>query len=256
MNTHVVYSTASTLAGPGTTTATFIPAPGSTTSTVKAAQPTTHRPNKADLELILFRAQVRTHHRRLRESLGHGLPSGVPQRTTRAAAHSYPTRRPVPPSPSPLSYSPTPSPTTATTTTDTEDVPVSPIYVAQPLPAPTTQSTGRFFTEAPSPSLLPTPFESPVAATRPSLVQSGHQYGPATMGRRHSFVTDGDPPLTPGHVFPPNLRRTPGAPVWVTDDTESYFQGPVGLGLNMDINVNQEERIVVEHYCFGNATAL
>ncbi len=236
MNTTFVHPTASTLAGPGITS-TFIPAP-STTSTVKGAHPTC-RPNKADLEHVLLRAQRRTYSRRIRESLGHGLPSGITQRSTRAVAGSFP-------SSSSLSYPSTPSTSSASTTTDTDNSLTSPVNCTPlPLPVPTGQ-LGQYFPDAPSPSLLPTPsFGSDAPATRP-------RYGPArnTMGRGHSFVTHGDPALTPRHVFPPNLRRTPGAPVWA-DDAQSYFRGPMGLGItNMHIDVDGKDRVLVEQYYF------
>lgn len=242
MNTTFVRSTASNLAGPGMSH-TFIPAP-SATSTVKGAH-TTNRPNKADLELVLLRAQVRTHHRRLRESLGHGLPSGVTQRSTRAVADSFPSSRAS--TPSSLSYPSTPSATSAAT--DTDASPESPIgYASLPLPVPTGRP-GQYFPEAPSPSLLPTPsFGSASPAVRP-------RYGaaPDGMGRGHSFVTHGDPALTPCHVFPPNLRRTPGAPVWA-DDAHSYFRGPVGLGImNVDIDVDVKDSALVDQYYFETA---
>ncbi|RPD60045.1 hypothetical protein L226DRAFT_523089 [Lentinus tigrinus ALCF2SS1-7] len=278
MNTHFVRPTAFNLAGPGITT-TFVPTPYGT-STVKAAQPT-RRPTKDDLEFVVFRAQLRARNRRLQQSLGHGLPSGVARRTTRVPADWYSSSSSRSSTPSTFSYASTPSATTATTTTDTDDAPESPVYYAQlPLPVLTGQSGGPF-PEAPSPSLLPIPtqlfgrtyppeapspsllpiptelfgrttyppeapspsllpiptFGSPAptttTTTRPRLLQS---YGSArdVMGRGHSFITEGDPVLTPHHVFPPNLRRTPGAPVWA-DDANSYFRGPIGLGIMMDI---------------------
>ncbi|KAI0714263.1 hypothetical protein C8T65DRAFT_828793 [Cerioporus squamosus] len=231
MTTTFVRSSAFNLAGPGIT-ATFIPAP-SLTSTVKAAQPT-RRPNKADLEVVLLRAQIRTHHRRLRALIPlerglyafHAILTLVPLHPfyCHCGHHDGYGRRPESPG----------------------------MCAALPLPVPTGQS-GQYFPDAPSPSLLPTPtFGSAAPAARPRLVQSSPRYGSArdTTGRGHSFVTNGDPALTPRHVFPPNLRRTPGAPVWADD----YFRGPVGLGImNMDIDVDVKDNVYVEQYYFETA---
>ncbi|RPD58596.1 hypothetical protein L226DRAFT_146482 [Lentinus tigrinus ALCF2SS1-7] len=298
MNTHFVRTTASNLAGPVRNTTTFIPAP-SERSTIKAGYPTP-RLNKADLELVLFRAQVRAHNRRVRESLGHGVPFGVAQRITHAPANSYcssssSSRSSTPSTPPSLSYpstsstldclspcsassasggsprlvpiptfgespysrpveSPSPSllpiPTFGESSYSRPDEAPSPSLLPIPtfgesaysrllpvespspslLPIPTfgeSPYTKVLPVESPSPSLLPIPtFGSPAPITTPPRpVLCSLQYSESArdmMGRSHSFVADGDP-LTPGHVFPPTLRRTPGAPVWA-DDANSYFR--------------------------------
>ena len=75
------------LAGPvfntTTTTTTFSP---------KTGFPPNYRPNKAELEAVLFPAHIRAFQRRLRQNLGPRLPSimAAPQRTTRAASFSVP----------------------------------------------------------------------------------------------------------------------------------------------------------------------
>ncbi|KAI0753845.1 hypothetical protein C8Q74DRAFT_1373769 [Fomes fomentarius] len=104
---------------------------GSSTSSTKGAFPPNHCPNKLQLQC------------RLRESLGHGLPSTVTQRKLRApAATLVPLEVRV--------HSPNHSIIPSTTHTLAT--------IPEPLAASANDQPWRKIVEAPSPSMLPTPY--------------------------------------------------------------------------------------------------
>ncbi|KAI0368584.1 hypothetical protein BV20DRAFT_998246 [Pilatotrama ljubarskyi] len=206
------------------------PSPSLLPSPSLMAFPPNHRPNRAELEARLAGAHARAHSRRLRETLGRGKPpSATAPRSNRAVAYSLQSGG---------------APTTATTTTTTTTVP----------------SAASAFPSAPSPSMLPPPPATPRplfprrrsrAPVRGAVVGLGLSFGAnVPLG----FVEE-DAPLTPHHVYPDTLRRTPGAPLQAkpqeTADGASYFhlpadiitpapgrtdQGAIGLGiLNVDV---------------------
>ncbi|KAI0325526.1 hypothetical protein GY45DRAFT_218534 [Cubamyces sp. BRFM 1775] len=191
-----------------------------------APTPALHRPNKAELEARLAGAHVRAHNRRLRQSLGLGLPpSAVPQRTTRAAASSFTSS----------DATAAAAPTTTTTTKE-----ASPLYqlsypqAGNPITIPS----------APSPSMLPPP---PFTPRRPFFPQRrsrapihqgaaiglGLSGGAPGLDASLSSFSAQDAPLTPHHVFPDTLRRTPGAPLRAkpqeTAAGASYFHLPADI---------------------------
>ncbi|KAH9902995.1 hypothetical protein C8Q73DRAFT_831857 [Cubamyces lactineus] len=194
--------------------------------------PATHRPNKAELEARLAGAHVRAHNRRLHQSLGLGVPSSaVPQRTTRAAASSFTSNG-------------TPAPPTTTTTTTAPPKEASPLYHF-PYPQAGNPIT---FPSAPSPSMLPPPPFSPrrpFFPQRRSRAPVHHQGAVVGLGLSAGAGADGhgasslssfseqDAPLTPHHVFPDTLRRTPGAPLRAkpqeTTAGASYFHLPADI---------------------------
>ncbi|KAI8980159.1 hypothetical protein BD414DRAFT_538536 [Trametes punicea] len=211
------------------------------------------RPNKAELEARLSGAHVRAYNRRLRQSLGHGKPpASATQRTARAVAHSFPRG----------SGGAAPATTTGTT------APASPLcQVAFPrlgkpitipsapspsmlppppaTPRPLFHCLGKPITiaSAPSPSMLPPPPATP----RPLFPRRRSRQVPArgpvvglglSLGASAPLsFSEEDAPLTPHHVFPATLRRTPGAPLRAKQTQEvvtgtSYFHLP-GNVLNL-----------------------
>ncbi|KAI0671707.1 hypothetical protein C8Q78DRAFT_1078487 [Trametes maxima] len=205
-----------------------------------------HRPNRAELEECLSGAQSRAYTRRLREALGNGRPSTTATtitttttapRTSRAVGSSFS---------SPQSDDITSTTTTTTTTTASPEV-MSPLYlVAFP-------KAGVPYTVpcAPSPSMLPPPPATPPCPNtpRPGFPHRRSRAPPRaavvglgiSLGVPLSFVEE-DAPLTPHHVYPETLRRTPGAPLHcgcggveattpelTVDSGSSYFHLPRGL---------------------------
>ncbi|KAL7279177.1 hypothetical protein ACG7TL_007017 [Trametes sanguinea] len=182
-----------------------------------------HRPNKAELEARLAGAHARAYTRRLRQALalGHGKPpsSAAPQRTTRAAASSF--------------QDGDATANTTTTTPSTTAGAASPLFrVAFPQ-----AGMPSAFQVAPSPSMLPPPPPTPRplfprrrsrAPVRGPVVGLGLSFGASL-----SFSEE-DAPLTPHHVFPDTLRRTPGAPLRAKKSQESaagasYFHLPADI---------------------------
>ncbi|KAI0635901.1 hypothetical protein C8Q77DRAFT_1207814 [Trametes polyzona] len=224
---------ASTLAGPVLTAkrsrnlVSFAPSPSLLPSPSLITFSSDYRPNKAELEARLAGAHVRANSRRLRDALGHERsPSTTPTttsaapRTTRAAAFTIPSGD---------AYTPT-----TTTTTTTALLPASPLSrVAYPEAGPTTiYTTTPLFQSAPSPSMLPPPPATPRpffprrrsrAPVRGSaLVGLG-----LSAGAPPSFpeFVEADAPLTPHHVYPDTLRRTPGAPLRAERAGDSDYAG-------------------------------
>ncbi|KAI0833445.1 hypothetical protein BC628DRAFT_1335182 [Trametes gibbosa] len=177
-----------------------------------------HRPNKVELEARLAGAQIRAKNRRLAAALGHGraptTTTPVRPRTARAVGSSY----------------------------ESVDAPSTPSsYTSSPLSQVSYPTTGMFFTipNAPSPSMLPPPPTASSSSTtttttppplfprRRSRMSVRGMY--SALGFAHSLEldVDADAPLTPHHVYPDALRRTPGAPVWA--DGASYFHLPADI---------------------------
>nr|VWO95535.1 Zn(2)-C6 fungal-type domain-containing protein [Ganoderma boninense] len=193
---------ASTLAGPVFTTA----ATPTNLSNTKSLVP--HRPNKAELQSRLFHAHVRAQVRRLRQSiLDQDLPfNSKPRRTTRASAAPVPRNLP-----------------TIITSSGFAILAPTAIRPAHP-------STPN----APKLGPLPTPPATPEPETRPLLPTRRSRAAPLerVAGSLALNELGEDPILTPNHVFPDNLRRTPGAAVGKAGKAGSdmdYFHLPPGL---------------------------
>ncbi|KAI0649138.1 hypothetical protein C8Q79DRAFT_494470 [Trametes meyenii] len=184
-----------------------------------------HRPNRAELEECLAGAQARACTRRFRqEAVGKG------RRSTFESGDAT-------------------SPTTTTTTASPSVV--SPVFVVA------FPKTGVPYNVpcAPSPSMLPPPpatppiSESTASPSRPAFPHRRSRAAPRaavvglgiSLGVPLSFVEE-DAPLTPHHVYPETLRRTPGAPLHsacggveamtpelTVDSGSSYFYLPRGL---------------------------
>ncbi|KAM5535966.1 hypothetical protein V8D89_010406 [Ganoderma adspersum] len=200
----------STLAGPVFTNTTAAP---THSSKIKSLAP--HRPNKAELEARLFHAHFRANVRRLRRSiLDQDLPfNGKPQRTTRVPAAPIPRNLPI----------------IATASGFAILAPT-----AFPPAHPSVPSAPKLGPLAPKLGPLPTPPETPEPETRPLLPTRRSRAAPPQRisGSSALNVFGDDPVLTPNHVFPDTLRRTPGAGIATANKTGSdvgYFHLPPGL---------------------------
>ncbi|KAI1797151.1 hypothetical protein LXA43DRAFT_398714 [Ganoderma leucocontextum] len=200
---------ASTLAGPVFSTTTYRRDGETMPVSPKTKLPTPHRPNKAELEALLFHAQVRAQVRRLRQSVtGQDLPSA--NKPTRAVASSIPRNFP-------------------TITTTSGFAILAPTAIRpSPLSIPNAPKLGP----------LPTPPETPepLPETRPLLPTRRSRAAPLPRpsGSRLLNLIGEDPILTPNHVFPDNMRRTPGATATQLGENGassgvSYFHLPPGL---------------------------
>ncbi|PIL35608.1 hypothetical protein GSI_02336 [Ganoderma sinense ZZ0214-1] len=193
---------ASTLAGPVSSTAT------TPTDSSKTKSPVPHRPNKAELQSRLFHAHVRAQVRRLRQSmLDQDLPLySKPQRAHRPSAAAIPRNLPIIITSSGFAIL---APTA-----------VRPAHPSTP--------------DAPKLGPLPTPPATPEPETRPLLPTRRSRAAPLERITGSLALNEfgDDPILTPNHVFPDNLRRTPGAAVAKAGKTGSevdYFCLPPGL---------------------------
>lgn len=195
-------NSAPTLAGPVSTAAILTPP----THSQRPKFSPSHRPNKAELEACLFHAHVRAHIRRLRQSvLGQGIPSVVnPQRTAHPMARSSP-----------------------------RNLPTIMTRSGFAILAPTAVRPARHsIPSAPKLGPLPTPPETPVLEPEACPLLPTRRSRAAPWERTSSLCAlnefGDDPVLTPGHVFPDNFRRTPGAPI-SSNKSGSYFHLPPGL---------------------------
>ncbi|TBU48888.1 hypothetical protein BD309DRAFT_206070 [Dichomitus squalens] len=211
---------ASSLAGPVSTANTA--ATTTTTTLQKTKFPANHRPTASELNMILSTAANRANKRRTQQALGLGLPpKSVPRRPRREI--------PIPPKPK-------------ATTIRTGRTILSPIPGSPSLPPylPGSPALPPYHPAPNAPKLgtLPTPPETPppVPAARPRFPTRRSRVAPfkgVGLGLPLDVVGE-DPILTPGHVFPDTLCRTPGAParlaaVAKTGETASYFHLPSDL---------------------------
>ncbi|EJF64978.1 hypothetical protein DICSQDRAFT_125084 [Dichomitus squalens LYAD-421 SS1] len=201
---------ASSLAGPVSTANTA--ATTTTTTLQKTKFPANHRPTASELNMILSTAANRANKRRTQQALGLGLPpKSVPRRPRREI--------PIPPKPK--------ATTIRTGRTILSPIPGSP-SLAPYHPAPNAPKLGTLPTHPETPP--PVPAARPRFPTRRSRVAPFKGVG---LGLPLDVVGE-DPILTPGHVFPDTLCRTPGAParraaVAKTGETASYFHLPSDL---------------------------
>ncbi|KAI0787692.1 hypothetical protein C8Q74DRAFT_1253275 [Fomes fomentarius] len=216
---------ASNLASSAFTTALV---PGSSTSSTKGALPPNHRPNKLELEARLFHAHIRARQRKLRESLGLGLPSTATQRKVRAPAATFVPREfhvhsATPTTPPCYDSSTTPSTTPSSSRPSTPDSAATP----EPLAAASVDhQPWRKTVEAPSLSMLPTPDFS-----RPRF--------PHRRSRLAVFTLEEDAIVSPSHrqLGADSFRRTPGAPQGSKALTQSSETGHYGSYFHLPSNL-------------------
>ncbi|KAI0787712.1 hypothetical protein C8Q74DRAFT_1253373 [Fomes fomentarius] len=229
---------ASNLASSAFTTALV---PGSSTSSTKGPFPPNHRPNKLELEAHLFHAHIRARQRKLRESLGLGVPATTTQRKVRASAATFVPREvhvhaATPTIPSCYDTSTTPSTTPSSSRPSTPDSAATP----EPLTAASVDhQPWRKTVEAPSPSMLPTPdFSRPRFPHRRSRFSPARKASQGTVGLG-LFTLEEDAVVSPSprQLNADSFRRTPGAPQGSKALTQSSESGHDGSYFHLPSNL-------------------